>query len=128
NGELLLEDGGIIKVMDLLGDVTLRLEPDAMDILYHHDVTPSRDGGFWTLGNRVVDVNRFPTDYDDLSHRENVPITDDILIELDPAHGVLRRIFLLDVLDPLRLGYDSLNPHPELGTPRDWAHANAIVE
>src|SRR5690606_25537495 len=27
-----------------------------------------------------------------------------------------------------RIAYDSLNDHVELGTPNDWAHANAIIE
>ena len=39
--------------------------------------------------------------------------------------GTLRREWLLtDIIDPTRIGYDSLN---QTADGRDWAHANAVV-
>ena len=126
DGQLLLHDAGAVVVMDLLGNESVRIEPEGAE--YHHAVSPSHSGTFWTLGNRTVMADAFPTNYDDLSRLEAVEITDDTLVELDPEAGVVQSIFLRDVLDPLRIGYDSLNAHPENGTPRDWAHSNAIIE
>ncbi len=128
DGQLLFQDAGWVFVMDLLGNVSLAFEPDPADADYHHEVSPAQSGRFWTLGNRTVTAEAFPTDYDDLNQLETVNVTDDVLIELDPVDGVVQRIFLRDLLDPGRIAYDSLNSHVELGTPNDWAHANAIIE
>ena len=57
----------------------------------------------------------------------------DVVLEFEPGGEVVRRFSLLDILDPYRIGYDSLGeglnvrfPGADNGT-RDWSHANALV-
>ena len=56
------------------------------------------------------------------------------MVEFSPADGtIINQWSLLDLLDPYKIGYDSLGgfwnttfPEIEGGT-RDWAHANAVI-
>jgi hypothetical protein len=71
-----------------------------------------------------VDEFQLGYDSDELGPAD---VTEDLLVEIDPDGDVVRRHGLLNILDPTRLGYDSLSTNPVVGTPNDWAHANAII-
>ncbi len=127
SGNLLFLHAGDIVEMDLLGNETRRVEVSSSDIAYHHEVYPLDDGTLFTLGHRIREVSNFRLDYENPRLRGSATVTDDLIIEIDPADEIVYKRPLVDVLDTGRLGYDSLSTHPILGTPNDWAHANAVI-
>lgn len=126
DGHVLFFEGVDIVEMDLLGNEVRRLSSgDQMG--YHHEVVWTDRDTFLTLGNEVHSMPAFPVDYDDLSRTADVEITDDLLLELSARGDELTRVRFVDILDPSRLAFDSLEDSARYGTPRDWAHANAII-
>lgn len=127
NGNLLYLSGGDIYEMTLLGDIVRRVEVTDRDRDFHHEVFPTAGGTYLTLGLEVTERADFPISDTDPDLLDTVDVTDDTIIEVDASGTVLRRHAVLDILDPTRIGYDSLSTHFELGTPNDWCHANAII-
>jgi arylsulfate sulfotransferase len=127
NGNLLYLSGSDIYEMTMLGDIVRHIEASERDHRFHHEVFPTAEGTYLTLGLEVTEVDDFHTSELDPEPLAAVDVTDDTILEVEPDGTVIRRHSLLDILDRSRIGYDSLSDHFRLETPNDWAHANAII-
>lgn len=127
NGNLLYLSGSDIYEMTMLGDIVRHIEASERDHRFHHEVFPTAEGTYLTLGLEVTEVDEFHTSEVDPEPHATVDVTDDTILEVEADGTVMRRHSLLDILDPSRIGYDSLDDHFRLETPNDWAHANAII-
>jgi hypothetical protein len=147
NGNLLfIEDDTTIMEMNMLGDVvrewhtTLKTDPSPGSIpvnipVFHHEVFEMENGNFLVLTVGLRSLENYPTsDLDPGAPLETAVVAGDEVVEFNPADGtIINHWVLLDLLDPYRIGYDSLTgfwnttfPEVEAGT-RDWAHANAVI-
>jgi hypothetical protein len=147
NGNFLfIEDDATITEMNVLGDIVRRwhtnrnTNPSAGSILvdipiFHHEVFEMENGNFLVLTVGLRSIENYPTsDSDPGAPLETAVVAGDEVVEFSPADGtIINHWVLLDMLDPFRIGYDSLGgfwngnfPEIEAGT-RDWAHANAVI-
>lgn len=89
----------------------------------HHDVFRRADGTLLTLAKLNRSVPALPTSYD-LDDVGPATIVDDQIVHLATDGSVLAQWSVVDLLDPSRIGWDSLDPDPTGTT--DWGHANAV--
>ena len=155
NGHLMYRatvDGirSLLVEIDLLGRVVQQWHPRALaeagledstlvDVdSFHHEVAQLPSGNFLTLSSEVRTFDDYPSSADvpDAS-RVTQDVVGDVIIEFARDGTVLTEIPLLDVVDPYRVGYDSLGQgywratyaalmDEEPGVV-DWAHANALA-
>jgi arylsulfate sulfotransferase len=103
---------------------------------FHHDYVELPNGNFLLMSseNRVIDD--WHTSYEDLNGpREPGNVIGDVIIEMTRAGDVLREWKLHDIIDPYRLGYNSMredfwsNHYDGVvdGVVYDWTHGNAII-
>jgi hypothetical protein len=147
NGNFLfIRDDATITEINVLGDIVrewhtnLNATPDPGSILvdipvFHHEIFEMENGDFLVLSVELRPVENYPTsDSDPEAPLETAVVAADTVVEFSPADGtIVNEWHLLDMLDPHRIGYDSLTgfwntifPEIEEGT-RDWAHANAVI-
>ena len=146
NGDLLLllPMSRIIEI-DMLGNLvqmwhaSLRNEGDIGSTpvaaeAFHHDVFEMENGNFLVLSHHVRLVDNFPTsDTDPDAPRETATVADDVVVEFARDGTIVNQWSMMDLLDPLRIGYGSIGAglaqyYPEVQEPiRDWGHANAVV-
>lgn len=150
NGNLLYYHGthGNVVEMDMLGRVvrqwyTTRLPGtvapeggipiDASTI--HHEVAELPGGNFLALSTELRRFEAYPASEDD----PTIPprparVVGDVILEYQPDGKVVNRWPVLDLLDPYRIGYESLDwgfwqtvyenvPEEPLC---DWAHVNSV--
>ena len=105
---------------------------------FHHEIAELPNGDFLTYTSEVRTFDDYPSSVDDPdAARVTQDIVGDVIIEIARDGTVVRDTHLLDIVDPYRVGYDSLgqgfwrttyqalgDDEPELA---DWAHANAVV-
>ena len=115
---------GVPFVMDLLGNVLAQLRPAGETEPLHHDVFPTENGTLLTLGFSSALVTDFPASETDPLAVQTTVVRDEPIIEYLPTGEVIRKHFLQDIIDPRRIGYDSLQPTDQ-GV--DWVHANAVL-
>jgi hypothetical protein len=101
----------------------------------HHDVLVLPSGDFVALSTEVRRFESYPTSEDDPGAPWGpARVVGDVILFFQPDGTVTDRIALLDLLDPYRIGYESLDsgfwqtvyenvPEEPL---RDWAHANSL--
>ncbi len=97
---------------------------DAQEL--HHELRRTETGNFLTMTQNPADLPALPSS--ELVPYELVPTTvvGDELIEVEPETGAIaNRWRMVDILDPQRIGYDSLNQLPG-GV--DWTHVNAVED
>ena len=106
----------------------------AVDVTHpHHEVFEMPSGNLLTLGSELRRMNNYPSsETSPDAPLEAATVIDDVVTEFTREGEVVRRWSLLDLLDPYRLGYDSLSEgrnslFPDAGPTRDWAHANAVI-
>jgi len=154
NGNLLYQTtvdsiSGLQVEIDLLGNVVNTWHSLALDTRVpsesflvsvdslHHDVVELPNGNFATLSTELRTYPDYPT-----SERErDAPkttqeVVGDIIVEFGRDGTVIQQWHLLDILDPYRIGYDSLGTnywattYQALGKSEpnvtDWSHANAL--
>jgi len=122
NGNLFYLDGNVLEI-DLLGNVKQSVAPSVGQL--HHDLFPTANGTLLSLTAETVVVDGFPTSYTD----PNAPtrtanVEDSPVVEFLSDGSLLNTWKLTDILDPTRIGFNSLESRP-LGS--DWAHANAVL-
>jgi arylsulfate sulfotransferase len=110
-----------IRQTDLLGNIVRDWTLSAPS---HHDVFPTRHGTLLTLVQATRLVEDYPTsETDPMAPPSDADVVTDVVVELSRETGaILNEWDLLDLLDPRRIGYDSIVG----GTANDWAHANAL--
>ena len=140
NGNLLFMVSGDVFEMDMLGNIEQRFSPiqpgeavpdgaipvyDA-GISFHHEVYPTSDGTYIAVSHHVIAASNFPTSYTTVGQLGNVDLDVDDTVEFSSDGTVLYQWSLHDILDPFRIGYDSLNPKRG-SSELDWTHANAVI-
>ena len=97
------------------------------DGLLHHDLFPTTNGTLLGLTSETVVVDGFPTsDTNPNASTQTANIEDTPVVEFLSDGSLLNTWKLTDILDPTRIGFDSLDTRPA-GLGYDWAHANAVL-
>ena len=153
NGNLfyLSSPGGVVEA-NLLGDVIRCWHPagspdepplpdcievDSTDdhpVFFHHEVFPTEHGTILTLDRVDRLVQGYPTsDIDPDAPTADTIVIDEPIVEFDMETGeILHYYSLVDMLDPRRIGFDSVGPTPPCPARNpeckaDWVHDNAII-
>lgn len=149
NGNLLYLSGRQLAIeVDLFGNTVQqwyasRVSTDEMpegatkvdvDTLHHdlYELPAGAGADFIALSTELREYDDYPYNehYQDMGrHRANV--VGDVIVEFDRDGKVVRRVPLLNALDPRRVCYDSLEDfwnrtYNDVETD-DWAHANAVL-
>jgi hypothetical protein len=126
NGDLLYQLEDVATEVDLLGTPvrTVALADPGQGL--HHELVLTEEGHYLSLTHTLRFVSAYPTsDTDPTAPPRSTLIADNPAVEF-AADGSLLHVWpLADLLDPTRIGYESLN-QSRVGT-KDWAHANAVV-
>jgi arylsulfate sulfotransferase len=122
NGNLFYLDGNVFEI-DLLGNEKQSIALGVGQL--HHDLFLTTNETLLSLTSDTVVVDGFPTSYTD----PNAPtrtanIEDTPVVEFLSDGSLLNTWKLTDILDPTRIGFNSLESR-SLGF--DWAHANAVL-
>ena len=92
--------------------------------LFHHEAFLTVDGTILTLGHEPYTVEGYPTSQTDPeAPLQTAVIQADPVFEIDENGGIIGKWEPMEILDPTRIGYGSLNSAP-LGF--DWGHSNAV--
>jgi arylsulfate sulfotransferase len=154
NGNLMIT-GSAFKIveMDMLGNVVQMWQPFSTPEsekvegstligtamggdpqLVHHDVFEMPSGNFLVLGTELRSLDNYPTsETDPGAPTETANVVGDVIVEFSRDGTVVNEWKLLDILDPYRIGYDSLFGSWDffymdvVGGTRDWARANAVI-
>ena len=103
---------------------------------FHHEVYEMPSGNFLALSTELRQLDDYPSsETDSAAPRETAHVVGGVIVEFTPAGQVVREVKLFDVLDPYRIGYDSLGTtfwretYGEVveGDTRDWLHDNGII-
>ena len=109
-----------------------------VDVLgFHHEVFEMQNGNLLTLSFELRQLENYPSSViDPLAPLETANVVGDVIVEFDPSGEIINEWSLLDVLDPYRLGYTSLQGiydtffEENLGVEpptRDWSHGNGVI-
>ncbi|MBM64398.1 MAG: hypothetical protein CL484_15735 [Acidobacteria bacterium] len=152
NGNLLYRTGraGPLYEIDMLGNPVSEWhtnrtpEKDVRDKSIHVNVDTLHHETFETLSGNILAISTELRAYDNYPTSDSIgdapkatsEVLGDVLVEFDRRGNVLRETSLLDLIDPYRIGYNSLDwggawrtlfSEAEVHPRRDWAHANAVV-
>jgi hypothetical protein len=129
--------GNIVRAWHSSGtpkDVREGSIPIATDTL-HHTFEQMPNGNFLMLGTEVRHFDAYPTSESTYpSPTAPSDVIGDLVMEVQPDGKILRQVKLMDLINPLRYGFESLGSgfYQEsyakvLKTPaKDWSHSNAI--
>lgn len=97
----------------------------------HHDAIEMANGNWLVLSAERRFIEGYPgSETDGDAEPQDAYVAGDVIAEVDPQGAVLRQWPLLDALDPLRIGYGSVDSDywdGYWGGPsRDWSHGNAV--
>jgi hypothetical protein len=142
NGNILFIEGTKVVEMDMLGEranewKAVRNPPkDRMRRyvdtgIFHHEVFPLLRGNFLSLSVESRTFDNYPTSATDQNApRQTVNVVGDLVIEFRPDGSIRKQWSLLDLMDPRRIGWDTLggywDPFFSKKT-QDWSHANAVI-
>jgi arylsulfate sulfotransferase len=139
NGNLLFISGGdSIVEMDMLGNVVQKWHPslttegdqDSTQVVtlnFHHEVFEMASRNFLVLSKEDRDIDNYPTsETDPLAPTETALVTGDLVVEFSRDGSILNEWSLLDILDPLRIGYGSLIIF-QGDRGKDWSHCNGVI-
>ena len=124
NGDLLWRTNETLHRMDLLGNLrSLQLQDPGQGL--HHELESTPHGTYLSLTTRSVNVAEFPTsETDPDAPLAPATLRDEGVVEFLPDGTLRREGPLLDLTDPLRIGYDSLISSAD---GLDYAHTNAVA-
>ena len=98
---------------------------------FHHDVFTMQNGNFLTLSIETRSFENYPTkSWKPNSPKKTALVAGDLVVEFAPDGSIVNEWSLLELLDPYRIGYDSLGKYWDsfFGTKtRDWSHANSVI-
>ncbi len=142
NGNLLAMQGNTIVELNMLGEsvrswtaggsAQVASSPGRVATrTFHHEVFAMDNGNFLVLSVESRSFDNYPSDDSDPSAAvEPADVAGDVIVEFAPDGSVVNEWSLLDMLDPMRLGYNSLIGYWDVhfGKPtRDWSHGNAVI-
>ncbi len=149
NGNLLLRVGYKRAVeMDMLGNVVAQWhaarysDPAAVDKgprgsipvqteTFHHEIQQMPSGNLLTLSTEMRRLD-YPTEVKPGAPRKTAHVVGDVGVEFARDGSIVNEWKLMDMLDPERIGYDSLLPiwdwaYPQAdGGTKDWSHGNSV--
>lgn len=103
---------------------------------FHHDIGMMPNGNLLGTSTEARFIDDFPASETNANSTERRLVMAGVIIEFTPEGEVEKRIKLLDVIDPTRIGRDSLSRlfglqsayQQDLGEePADWDHVNSVV-
>ena len=118
-------------LVDQVPDGTVPVATD----LFHHVITELPSGELLTLGTETRTFEDFPlSTADPQNERGRATLVGDTAIQFRRDGSITQEWNLLDILDPYRLGHDSLGgfyDHNDyahvVGGTKDWSHANGVI-
>jgi hypothetical protein len=125
-GNLLFRCGGTaVCESDLLGnEIVLTDLADPGDGL-HHDLVPTALGTYLSLSRKTIEIPDYPSsETDPNAPTQTAEVRDEPIVEFMSDGTLLNEWSLTDIIDPTRIGYDSLNL-TSVGL--DWVHNNAVI-
>ncbi len=142
------ERSGVMYEIDMLGNIVRRwhstgipkdgIPADSIPVetdTFHHNFDQKPDGNFLILSTEVRKFDAYP------SSESTVPsptapseVIGDVILEVEPTGKIVRQAKLFDLVDPMRIGYDSLGTFfyaqvyaKVLKAPaKDWSHTNSV--
>ncbi|MDH5327911.1 MAG: aryl-sulfate sulfotransferase [Gammaproteobacteria bacterium] len=139
NGNLLFITSNKIVEMDLLGNTVseikanVNLRKPAPGVVktrnFHHEIFPLGKN-YLSLSVESRQIKNYPAKIEAKSKKEKANVVGDLVIEFQADGTLLKQWSLLDMLDPYRLGYDSLSTYWDtlfVKKTRDWSHGNAVI-
>ena len=118
---------------DQVGHDSIHIDTETL----HHETFETVSGTILGISTEFRTYDNYPTsDTDPEAPRTPSEVLGDVLVEFSRQGDVLRAVKLLDLIDPYRIGYSSLDwgrgwsavfPEEDTHPRRDWAHANAVV-
>lgn len=116
-----VESGNTLKVIDLEGN---EISSTALPVSTHHELHLADSGNFFSLSTESTVFAEYPADYENpLLIDTNVTIRNEPVVEFTPDGTLVNSWSLTDIIDPMRIGYLSLNNTPD---GKDWIHTNAV--
>ncbi len=132
--------------LDMLGNVVARWhaagrgqrgEPGSVAVdcdSLHHDVFEMPSGNLAWLCKELRTYKDYPSsEVRPAAPKKTANVLGDVVLETRRDGAVVGRYKLLDLVDPYRIGYNSLNNFndnvysDEYGETRDWSHANTVI-
>ena len=107
-------------------DERIQVDVDAM----HHSIQEMPNGNILTLSCEGRVVDDYPTSTSDrTAPTATTLVSGDVIVEFTRTGEVVKRIALLDLLDPTRVGYGSDTEFWGDWYPgaADWSHGNAVI-
>jgi len=147
SGNLLyIAPGNKAVEMDLLGNVVQHWHaanmgqtgpagstPVKIDAI-HHDIFEMPSGNLLMLSKELRTYPNYPTsEKDPRAPKAKAGVVGDLVVELKRDGTVVQQWSMLDLLDPYRIGYGSLNQSirpiytPTPDGAGDWSHANTVI-
>ena len=140
---------GALVEIDMLGDVQHRWRSRGVAVAgqedailvdvdsIHHDVLELPSGDFAVFSSEVRTFENYPTSAEDPdAPRVTQDVVGDIVVEFARDGTIVNQWHLFDLMDPYRIGYDSLGKSfwrityraltGEVPDVVDWEHANAL--
>jgi arylsulfate sulfotransferase len=147
NGNLLFMDTTGASEINMLGNVIQSWHPKRRDAtasgsnisvntdMFHHEIYETLSGNFLVLSTELRHLLSYPSSEKDLwGPLADSDVVGDVIVEFNRYGTILGWWDLFDVLDPYRIGFDSLGgfwngeyAEAANGT-KDWSHANAVIE
>lgn len=87
----------------------------------HHEIFEMPSGNLLTLSHGDVTVADYPNSDQTDAGTSAQTIIEDVIVEFSPDGTIVRELHVADILDPTRIGYDSV------GNANDWTHGNGII-
>jgi hypothetical protein len=95
---------------------------------FHHTIREMPNGNLLGLTTETRTINNFPTSTTDPSAvTRTTRVTGDIVVEFARTGDVVKKVALLDILDPTRVGYNSTDASWITPSAKDWSHSNSVV-
>jgi arylsulfate sulfotransferase len=101
------------------------LIPLPVPALHHEIFVLPNQRGFLSLNSGIGAVGGYPYSYDTPHVLGPADIIDHRAVHIGLDGELIRTVQFSDILDPSRIGFDSLNGS---ASGYDWAHANGVVE
>lgn len=115
---------------DDLPDGSIPVDTDS----FHHEVyeLPEEDeADFLIMSSELRPYPDYPTDEVDPSKTESeAQVMGDVIVAFKRDGTIVQEWSLLDILDPYRMSYDTLDDSWQLvyeGETRDWSHGNGVI-
>lgn len=132
DGQVQLPNGRLLQLdsseVDLLGNTFQFRELDVPGLFLHHEMFPMKSGNFLSLAFEFATIDNYPTsETDPNAPTKTQEIITDAVVEFAPDGSQVNVWEMTEMLNPTRIGYDSVLPGFPFFGPPDWTHSNAVI-